>query len=122
VATTDCLDTLADVRPRVQDPCGSLAVGLADSLVNSVDRTTNEELELAALDEISDIVGTRQSDVSAAEGSLEEFVMTASPDCDVALVQYFHRWTERQQFLIRGTGALHERLIHISPQPLEGIA
>jgi hypothetical protein len=53
---------------------------------------------------------------------LEEFVRIASPDCDVALVQYFHRWTQRQQFLIRGTGALHEGLIHISPQPLTGAA
>jgi hypothetical protein len=80
------------------------------------------ELELATLQEISDLVGTRQSDLGEAEGSLEEFVMTASPDCDVALVQYFHRWTQRQQFLIRGTGALHEGLIQISPQPLDGVA
>jgi hypothetical protein len=59
---------------------------------------------------------------AAATSLLVEFVRTASPDCDVLLVQYFHRWTQRQQFLIRGTGALHEALIHISPQPLEGVA
>jgi aminoglycoside phosphotransferase (APT) family kinase protein len=80
------------------------------------------ELELAALHEISDLVGIRQSDLGSAERSLEELVMTASPDCDVALVQYFHRWTQRQQFLIRGTGAIHEGLIQISPQPLDGVA
>lgn len=80
------------------------------------------ELEQDALREISDLVGKRQSDLAEAERSLEEFVKTASPDCDVPLVQYFHRWTQRQQFLIRGTGALHEGLIHISPQPLEGVA
>jgi aminoglycoside phosphotransferase (APT) family kinase protein len=80
------------------------------------------ELELTALQEISDLVGTGQSDLGAAEGALEEFVLTASPESDAALVQYFHRWTQRQQFLIRGTGALHEGLIHISPQPLEGVA
>jgi aminoglycoside phosphotransferase (APT) family kinase protein len=80
------------------------------------------ELELDALQEISGLVGTHQSDLAEAERSLEEFVTTASEDCDVALVQYFHRWTQRQQFLIRGTGAVHEGLIHISPQPLEGIA
>lgn len=79
-------------------------------------------LELAALHEISELLGTRQSDLSAAEGALEEFVLTSSRESDVALVQYFHRWTQRQQFLIRGTGALHEGLIHISPQPLEGVA
>jgi hypothetical protein len=80
------------------------------------------ELEQETLREISVLVGKRQSDLAEAERSLEEFVRTASPDCDVLLVQYFHRWTQRQQFLIRGTGALHEGLIHISPQPLEGVA
>jgi aminoglycoside phosphotransferase (APT) family kinase protein len=79
-------------------------------------------LELAALEEISDLVGKRQSDLAEAERSLEGFVMTASADCDVALVQYFHRWAQRQQFLIRGTGAVHEGLIQISPQPLDGVA
>jgi hypothetical protein len=49
-------------------------------------------------------------------------VLTASPGCDAALVQYFHRWTQRQQFLIEGTGARHEKLIDISPQPLAGMA
>jgi hypothetical protein len=80
------------------------------------------ELESAAVDEISDMVGTRQPDLAAAEAALEEFVLTASPDCDAALVQYFHRWAQRQQFLIEGTGARHEKLIHISPQPLAGVA
>jgi aminoglycoside phosphotransferase (APT) family kinase protein len=79
------------------------------------------ELERAALRDISEILGTPQSDLTAAEEVLEGFVLTASPDCDVALVQYFHRWTQRQQFLIHGTGARHEGLIHISPQPLEGV-
>jgi aminoglycoside phosphotransferase (APT) family kinase protein len=78
------------------------------------------ELESAAVHEISEMVGARQADLGGAEVALEEFVLTASPDCDVALVQYFHRWTQRQQFLIQGTGARHEKLIHISPQPLEG--
>ena len=79
-------------------------------------------LETAAVEEISEIVGTRQSDLGAAEAALEGFVMTASPESDEALVRYFHRWTQRQQFLIQGTGARHEKLIHISPQPLEGVA
>jgi hypothetical protein len=78
------------------------------------------ELESAAVDEISELVGRRQPDLGAAEAALEEFVLTAPPDCDVDLVQYFHRWTQRQQFLIQGTGVRHEKLIHISPQPLEG--
>jgi hypothetical protein len=80
------------------------------------------ELETAAVQEISEIVATSQPDLSTAEAALEEFVLTASPDYDPALVRYFHRWTQRQQFLIQDTGARHEKLIHISPQPLEGVA
>jgi aminoglycoside phosphotransferase (APT) family kinase protein len=80
------------------------------------------ELESAAIAEISEIVGTRQPDLAAAEAALEELVLTASPDRDAALVRYFHRWTQRQQFLIQDTGARHEKLIHISPQPLDGAA
>jgi hypothetical protein len=80
------------------------------------------ELEALALQEISEIVGRPQRDIVAAEAALEEHVLEASPDEDVALVQYFHRWTQRQQFLIEGTGARHEKLIHISPQPLQGVA
>ncbi len=78
------------------------------------------ELEAAEVREISEILGVRQPDVATAEAALEELVLTASPDRDAELVRYFHRWTQRQQFLIAGTGAHHERLIHISPQPLEG--
>jgi aminoglycoside phosphotransferase (APT) family kinase protein len=80
------------------------------------------ELESVAVQEISEIVGAPQPDLSAAEAALEEFVLTASPDLDAALVQYFHRWTQRQQFLIQDTGGRHESLIHISPQPLDGVA
>jgi hypothetical protein len=80
------------------------------------------ELEAAAVREISEILGTRQPDLATAEAALEELVLTASPDRDAELVRYFHRWTQRQQFLIEGTGAHHEKLIHISPQPLTGWA
>jgi aminoglycoside phosphotransferase (APT) family kinase protein len=77
-------------------------------------------LEAAAVEEISEIVGVRQPDLAAAEAALEAFVLSAPPDLDVTLVQYFHRWSQRQQFLIDGTGAQHEGLIRISPQPLTG--
>jgi hypothetical protein len=43
-----------------------------------------------------------------------------APEHDAELVRYFHRWTQRQQFLIDGTGARHEGLIRSSPQPLTG--
>lgn len=79
-------------------------------------------LESLAVQEISEIVGRSQPDLTTAEEALEEFVLQAPPDADAALVQYFHRWTQRQQLLIAGTGARHEKLIHISPQPLNGVA
>jgi aminoglycoside phosphotransferase (APT) family kinase protein len=78
------------------------------------------ELEGAEVREISEILGARQPDLAAAEAALEELVLTAPPEEDAELVRYFHRWTQRQQFLIEGTGAHHESLIHISPQPLTG--
>jgi aminoglycoside phosphotransferase (APT) family kinase protein len=80
------------------------------------------ELEAAAVREISEILGAPQPDLATAEAALEGLVLTASPDRDAELVRYFHRWTQRQQFLIEGTGAHHEGLIHISPQPLTGWA
>jgi aminoglycoside phosphotransferase (APT) family kinase protein len=78
------------------------------------------ELGAAAVREISAILGVRQPDLATAEAALEEFVLAASPDRDPELVRYFHRWTQRQQFLIEGTGARHEGLIHLSLQPLTG--
>ena len=81
-----------------------------------------QELEAAAVREISEILGARQPDLATAEAALEQLVLAASPDRDAELVRYFHRWTQRQQFLIEGTGAHHEKLIHISPQPLTGWA
>jgi aminoglycoside phosphotransferase (APT) family kinase protein len=79
-------------------------------------------LESVAVEEISEIVGRAQPDLATAEQALEDFVLQAPPDADALLVQYFHRWTQRQQLLIAGTGARHEKLIHISPQPLDGLA
>ncbi|HET6185818.1 MAG TPA: hypothetical protein VFE59_02340, partial [Trebonia sp.] len=78
------------------------------------------ELEAAAVAEISEILGSPQPDLTTAEAALEQFALTASPEHDAGLVRYFHRWTQRQQFLIEGTGARHEGLIRISPQPLTG--
>jgi hypothetical protein len=75
-------------------------------------------LEDQDIDEISEILGERQRDLQAAEAALEDFVLAAGPNTDAEIVRYFHRWTQRQQFLVLGTGARHEELIHISPQPI----
>jgi hypothetical protein len=34
---------------------------------------------------------------------------------------HFYRWTQRQQFLIQDTGAIHGGFVHISPRPLDGV-
>jgi aminoglycoside phosphotransferase (APT) family kinase protein len=78
-------------------------------------------IELQDVEEISQILGKPQPDLATAEAALEEFVLQASPDSDAELVRYFHRWTQRQQLLVAGTGARHERLIHISPQPIPNL-
>src|ERR1700733_3599505 len=78
------------------------------------------ELEAGAVEEVSELLGSPQPDLTTAEAALEQFALTASPEHDAGLVRYFHRWTQRQQFLIEGTGARHEGLIRISPQPLTG--
>ncbi len=115
--------SVLDEWPAVDDSA-SAAAGRARAVTRFAEHVHafGRELEAAAVREISEILGARQPDLATAEAALEELVLTASPDRDAELVRYFHRWTQRQQFLIEGTGAHHEKLIHISPQPLTGWA
>jgi aminoglycoside phosphotransferase (APT) family kinase protein len=115
--------SVLDEWPSVNDSA-SAAAGRARAVTRFAGHVHafGQELEAAAVREISEIVGARQPDLATAEAALEYLVLTASPDRDAELVRYFHRWTQRQQFLIEGTGAHHEKLIHISPQPLTGWA
>jgi hypothetical protein len=113
--------SVLDEWPAVNDSA-SAAADRARSVTRFAEHVHafGRELEEAAVLEVSEILGARQPDLATAESALEKFVLTASPDRDADLVRYFHRWTQRQQFLIEGTGAHHEKLIHISPQPLTG--
>jgi len=115
--------SVLDEWPAVDD-AASAAAGRARAVTRFAEHVHayGRELEAAGVLEISEILGTRQPDLATAEAALEELVLTASADRDAELVRYFHRWTQRQQFLIEGTGAHHEKLIHISPQPLTGWA
>ncbi|MCW2527113.1 MAG: putative Aminoglycoside phosphotransferase [Pseudonocardiales bacterium] len=79
------------------------------------------ELEQRDIDEISEILGEQQTDLASAEAALEKFVLSADSTADAVLVGYFHRWTQRQLFLVEGTGAKHEHLLHIKPQPIPGL-
>jgi aminoglycoside phosphotransferase (APT) family kinase protein len=116
------LESVLDEWPGAGDGPGNSAAERARAVTRFAEHVHafGRELEEAAVREISEILGARQPDIARAEAALEEFALTASPDHDVELVRYFHRWTQRQQFLIEGTGAHHESLIHISPQPLTG--
>ncbi len=114
--------SVLDEWPGSGDGAGNSAADRARAVTRFAEHVhaVGRELEGAEVREISEILGVRQPDLAAAEAALEELVLTASPDRDAEFVRYFHRWTQRQQFLIEGTGAHHESLIHISPQPLEG--
>ena len=114
--------SVLDELPGSGDGAGNSAADRARAVTRFAEHVHafGRSLEAAEAQEISEILGVRQPDIATAEAALEEFVLTASPDRDAELVRYFHRWTQRQQFLIEGTGARHEELIHISPQPLTG--
>jgi hypothetical protein len=116
------LESVLDEWPGAGDGSGNSAAERARAVTRFAEHVHafGRELEAAEVGEISEILGVRQPDLATAEAALEEFALTASPDHDAELVRYFHRWTQRQQFLIEGTGAHHESLIHISPQPLTG--
>lgn len=73
------------------------------------------------IDEIADIVGRRVPDIDSAEQALEEFVMAAGPEADAELIGYFHRWAQRNEFLVEGTGARHESLIRRQPQSIRDL-
>jgi aminoglycoside phosphotransferase (APT) family kinase protein len=60
-------------------------------------------IEAQDLEETAALIGHRP-DPSTATGELEQFVLSAGPEHDVALVQYFHRWQQRREFLLRATG------------------
>ena len=114
--------SVLDELPGSGDGSGNAAADRARAVTRFAEHVHafGRSLEAAEVREISEILGVRQPDLASAEAALEVLVLTASPDRDAELVRYFHRWTQRQQFLIAGTGARHEELIHISPQPLNG--
>jgi hypothetical protein len=120
-ASFENLQSVLDEWPAVNGS-GSPAADRARAVTRFAEQVHafGGELQAAAVRDISEILGVRQPDVATAEAALEDLVLKASPDRDAELVRYFHRWTQRQQFLIEGTGAHHEGLIHISPQPLTG--
>jgi aminoglycoside phosphotransferase (APT) family kinase protein len=57
------------------------------------------------LNDASQLLGRPLRTPEEAELALIEFIAHAGPEHDAALLQYFHRWLGRQDFLLRACGA-----------------
>ncbi|EHI13360.1 phosphotransferase [Mycolicibacterium thermoresistibile] len=71
-------------------------------------------VEAADLDDLADLLGTRPADRAAGDQALEEFIHTASPEHDAALITLLHRRVMRQLLMMEPllTGG---RIVHVMP-------
>lgn len=58
----------------------------------------------ADLDDAAALIGQRPADQDDMMEKMEAFVMQAGPEYDAHLIQYFHNWLRRQDFLLTGCG------------------
>jgi aminoglycoside phosphotransferase (APT) family kinase protein len=58
----------------------------------------------ADLDDAEVLIGTRPSSQDDMMEKLEAFVLRAGPEYDTRLIQHFHNWLRRQDFLLTGCG------------------
>jgi aminoglycoside phosphotransferase (APT) family kinase protein len=58
----------------------------------------------ADLDETAALIGQRPADQDDMAEKLEAFVLQAGPEQDARLIQHFHNWLRRQDFLLTGCG------------------
>jgi aminoglycoside phosphotransferase (APT) family kinase protein len=81
-------------------------MGKADSLARYVERANlyGRAIHDANLDAASTLLGKPFAEAEHAEQALMDFVNAAGPEHDAALVDYFHHWLLRQDFLLRGCG------------------
>ena len=59
----------------------------------------------ATIADISALVGKPINNLEDAEIALMRFIETANEEDDRKLVSYFHRWLQRQDFILRGCGS-----------------
>ena len=58
----------------------------------------------ADLDDTAALIGQRPTDQDDMMEKLEAFVLQAGPEYDARLIQHFHNWLRRQDFLLTGCG------------------
>jgi hypothetical protein len=58
----------------------------------------------ADLDDTAALIGQRPGDQDDMMAKLEAFVQQAGPEHDARLIQHFHNWLRRQDFLLTGCG------------------
>ena len=58
----------------------------------------------ADLADVAALTGTRHDDWASAQGALSAWIAQAGPQEDARLLQHFHKWLQRQAFLLRGCG------------------
>ncbi|MES2301363.1 MAG: hypothetical protein V4521_04690 [Pseudomonadota bacterium] len=61
-------------------------------------------MRAADLADVAALTGVRHDTWEQAQAALSEWVAQAGPEADAALVQHFHRWLQRQAFMLRGCG------------------
>ena len=58
----------------------------------------------ADLDDTAALIGQRPTDQDDMMEKMEAFVLKVGPEYDADLIQYFHNWLRRQDFLLTGCG------------------
>ena len=71
----------------------------------------------ADMDDVEQLLGHRPDNGDAAMAALDTFVANAGPADDARLIQHFHRWLKRQNFLLRGCGKGYD-YIDMDLQPI----
>lgn len=79
--------------------------------------TFGAEVTTADMDDVEQLLGQRFADADAAMAALDAFVADAEPEEDARLIQHFHRWLKRQNFLLRECGEGY-RYIDFDLQPI----
>lgn len=101
-------DHLVKTLPNLggSGPFADYEMGKASSLAKFLQSTNlyGRGIHADNLADASKLVGKQLTSTEQAEEALVEFVLNAGPEQDKALVEYFHRWLKRQDFLLERSG------------------
>ncbi|KJS04160.1 MAG: hypothetical protein VR73_15350 [Gammaproteobacteria bacterium BRH_c0] len=103
-ATDHLLKTLPNLG--ASGPFADYEMGKASSLAKFLQATNlyGRGIHADNLADASQLVGKQLTSPEQAEEALVEFVLNAGPEQDKDLVQYFHNWLKRQDFLLQHSG------------------